>query len=209
MAALTDPFGLFGLITGLLAVVLLIRQSIWTWPIGTLYAVVSVYVFAEARLYSDLLLHVFYVGLNLYGWWYWLRGGDRDSTSELPVTRAGPALLAAGGALAVLGTLALGTFMHRATDADFAYADAATTVFSLFAMWLQARKYLDSWVLWFGIDIAASTLYFLKAAAGDTSLLFYGVLYLVYLGLAVIGYRAWHASLQTAPHTPARPVDAA
>ncbi len=60
-----------GLISGLLCVLLLIRQNIWNWPIGLLYSLVSIVVFLRAHLYADLALHVFYVAMNAYGWYYW------------------------------------------------------------------------------------------------------------------------------------------
>ena len=47
-----------GLLSGLLCVVLLIRQNIWNWPIGLLYSLVSVVVFYRSKLYADLALHV-------------------------------------------------------------------------------------------------------------------------------------------------------
>ena len=42
-----------GLASGLVCVWLLIRQNVWTFPIGLLYSLVSVAVFIEARLYAD------------------------------------------------------------------------------------------------------------------------------------------------------------
>ena len=188
-----SSFELFGLVTGLAAVILLIRQSIWTWPVGVLYATVSVWVFFVDRLYGQLLLHLFYVGMNLYGWWYWARGGvTRDGGTEaVPVTR-----LVRREVLIALGTGALGTlvlsYLIRALGvSEFAWPDALVTAFSFVAMYLQARKYLESWVFWFVIDIGSVWLYF---ASG---LNFYALLYLVYLGLAIAGYLEWRKSLHS------------
>ena len=66
-----------GLASGLLCVWLLIRQNIWTFPIGLLYAVVSVIVMARANLYADTLLNFYYVVMNAYGWYYWSYRGTR------------------------------------------------------------------------------------------------------------------------------------
>ena len=51
---------IFGLISGALAVWLLIKQNIWTWPIGISYIAASIYIFYGAKLYADLALHVFF-----------------------------------------------------------------------------------------------------------------------------------------------------
>src|SRR5690606_36336563 len=61
-----------------------------------------VYVFHSARLYSDMILHVIYVGLQLYGWYHWARGGLRLGES-LPVTRLSPSRFAATVAATIAG----------------------------------------------------------------------------------------------------------
>ena len=68
---------------GAAAVALTIRQSLWCWPLGLVQVSLYVYVFYQARLYSDMVLHVIYVGLQVYGWYRW-RSGQRGSA--LPVT---------------------------------------------------------------------------------------------------------------------------
>ena len=76
---------LTGLITGVLAVLFLIKENILTWPFGIIYVLVSFVVFWEARLYGDFLLHVFFLVLNIYGWYYWVKG-KAEKGKEVPVT---------------------------------------------------------------------------------------------------------------------------
>ena len=68
---------------GAAAVALTIRQSLWCWPLGLVQVALYVYVFYQARLYSDMVLHVIYVVLQVYGWYRW-RSGERGSA--LPVS---------------------------------------------------------------------------------------------------------------------------
>jgi len=184
-----SPFELFALVTGLGAVVLLIRQNIWTWPLGLAYAIVSVWVFYTDRLYGQLLLHVFYVAMNAYGWWYWLYGGNRATDAELPVQQLTLVTALVAIAAGVLGSGLIGYVLHALGDASFARADAIITAFSFVAMYLQARKYLESWVFWLVIDIGSVWLYL------QSGLNFYAALYVIYLGLAVAGYIEWRKSL--------------
>ena len=186
-----QPFELFALVTGLGAVILLIRQNIWTWPVGLLYATVSVWVFYNDGLYGRLLLHLVFVAMNLYGWWYWGRAGEPEGSADggqVPVIRlTGQGYLIALGCGA-LCTLVLGYLINAISDSAFAWPDALITSGSFVAMYLQARKYLESWVFWFVLDIGSIALYL----ASD--LHFYALLYLVYLGLAGAGYREWQKS---------------
>ena len=60
---------------GLACVALYVRQNVWSWPVGLVQVCLYVWVFFQARLYSDVLLHLVYVVLQLYGWYVWTRAG--------------------------------------------------------------------------------------------------------------------------------------
>ena len=81
-----------GLVFGLVCVLLLIKESIWTWPTGIAYVLVSFVIFFQAKLYADLALHVFFLVLNIYGWYYWLYG-KKNSGDQVPVTSSGATLV--------------------------------------------------------------------------------------------------------------------
>lgn len=192
--AATGIFEFVGLISGLLCVWLLIRQSIWTWPIGLCYALVSLVVFLQARLYSEFALHIYYTAMNAYGWYYWSRGARNTTTTNvlqkgLMVTRISPTnamylLLAVVVAIPMLAEL-----MRRFTNADMAYADATITVLSFAGMWMTARKLLENWYVWLLVDVLASALYIIKGIE------LYALLYCVYIGMAVAGWWAWRNTL--------------
>ncbi|MDX1545587.1 MAG: nicotinamide riboside transporter PnuC [Rhodothermales bacterium] len=177
-----------GLVFGLACVWLLIRENIWTWPLGIAYVLVSFVVFYQARLYADLALHAVFLVLNVYGWVHWARGDPR-SDDDLPVTASAPRRLAGILALSGLGVLLCGTLLARFTDASLPYWDSATSVLSIAAIWLQARKKIEHWILWLAVDVLATGIYLYKG------IVFYAVLYLVYIGLAGAGYRAWRRAM--------------
>jgi nicotinamide mononucleotide transporter len=180
-----------GLVSGLLCVWLLIRQNIWTFPIGLVYAVVSVTVFSSVRLYADVLLSSYYVVMNAYGWYFWLYGAPRRRTAgnELAVTfmPAGQRWLVA--ALVVVSAALLGWLLDTRTDAELAYWNSATTTMSFAAMWMTARKYIDNWIVWLVVDVVAAGVYLVQGIE------LYALLYLVYLVMAVLGWRAWRQSM--------------
>lgn len=186
---------LLGLFLGLAAVLLLIKEHIATWPVGIGYILVSLVIFWEARLFGDLLLHLVFFILHIYGWWYW-RTGQSSDDAERPVTRLSPAewgglFVATPGAIYLFGRLllALPEWVESLPVPSLPYWDAATSVLSVFAMIATARKRIENWLLWFVVDVLASAIYAYKG------LYFYAVLYLVYLGLAVAGYQSWRRHL--------------
>lgn len=191
-----DIWGLAGLIFGVLCVLFLIKENIWTWPFGILYVLVSFVVFWQSRLYGDLLLHVFYLVLNIYGWYYWVKGkaGDKE---EIAVTRQ-PSRLA----LITLGATAVSVFLFAQVlinipnwfdgvePASVPYWDSTTSMLSVTGMWLTARKRIDNWYYWFAVDVLATGVYFYK------ELYFYSALYFLYIGMAVAGYLAWRKTMK-------------
>ncbi|HMB94135.1 MAG TPA: nicotinamide riboside transporter PnuC, partial [Rhodothermales bacterium] len=150
-----------GLIFGLLAVWLLIKQNIWTWPAGIIYVFISFVIFYQVKLYADLALHVVFLALNVYGWYYWIYG-KKDQEEELPVTRARPKTLVVISLLSALGIAAMGTLFLRYTDAAVPYWDSTTTVLSLVGMWLTAKKKIENWHFWFVVDVLATGIYIYK-----------------------------------------------
>ena len=179
---------LIAVVFGLLSVVLTIRQSIWCWPTGLVQVILFIGIFYDAKLYSDMILHVIYVFLQFYGWYYWLRG-DKGTTPP-KVESLSPIMLASWGtAVAVLSAL-WGYVMYRWTDASFAFADAFIMVASLAAQWLLAQKKLQSWWFWIAVDLVAIFVYWQK----DLKLT--SLLYVVFLVLAGLGWWTWKKSRQ-------------
>lgn len=191
-----DFWGLVAFVSGILAVVYLIRESIWTWPFGILYTIISLFVFYESRLYGDLFLHIFFLVLNVYGWVHWVKGKEKKE-EELSVTtlnfKEGSLFLLASGVgiyLFAQFLMQLPVWFNGIEEPSLPYWDSATSMLSVTAMWLTARKKLDNWYYWFGIDVLATGIYFYKG------LYFYSVLYLIYIVMAVLGYLAWKKSLK-------------
>jgi nicotinamide mononucleotide transporter len=148
-------------------------------------------VFYNARLYSDLILHVIYVALQLYGWYHWLHGGAQGT--ELRVSSLSRSQRRRWIAVAIAAAAAWGYLMATYTNAAAPYADAAVAATSLVAQWLITRKILESWLFWIAVDVIAIGVYLYK------SLYFATGLYLVFLGMAVAGYRAWRAAFYARP----------
>ncbi len=192
---------LTGLLSGLLCVWLLIRQNVWTFPIGLVYSVVSVAVFIEARLYADVLLSGYYVLMNAYGWYYWLYGGMRNAADVLPVSRTPPRTAWVLSLVTAVAIGAMGWFFDTRTNADFPYWDSATTCMSFAAMWMTARKYIGNWVVWLVVDVIATAIYYVKGIH------FYAILYGVYLGMAIMGWRAWQLTMTKQSAERTRPVE--
>ena len=173
---------------GLANIYLTVRQNIWSWPIGAVMVSLYIYIFFEAKLYSDAGLQIFFLVMQFYGWYQWTRGPVVHSRSLSAVQRLGRRgwLWTGGGTAAA--TAGLGTAMHRYTDAALPYPDAFTTTLSVIAQFLLTKKYLDNWTLWIIADVVYIAVYSIKALYWTAGL------YVVFLALCIKGYRDWKAN---------------
>lgn len=173
---------------GVVNVALVVRRSVWNYPFGL--AMVSLYfvVFAEARLYSDALLQVFFFVVQLYGWRNWVQA--RAVAGEVPVGVMDnrERLIWLTGTLAA--SLVWGLGMARFTDAAAPVVDAGVAGFSVAAQILMARRRLENWIAWIAVDIVAIGLY------ANRGLTLTAGLYALFLLLAVAGFIQWRRALR-------------
>jgi len=191
--ASSTPLDLANLALGIVGVVLMVRRSLWAFPIGLLAVSVQGVLFFENRFYADATVQVFFFAALAYGWWHWVR--DKGAAPELPVTRQrwrGRALtLALAGAATVCGALALA----RWTPAVMPWRDAFIAAFSVAAQALQARKRIENWPLWTVVNLVAIASYW------QATMAFTAFLYGIYLVLGLLGWREWWRAMKGATPT--------
>jgi nicotinamide mononucleotide transporter len=171
-------------ITGILCVYLQTREKILAWPFGIISVSISAYIFLQSGLYSDVILHMVYVVLNIYGWWNW-HTSRRSDTSLAPILLLTKQAWFIWAITIVIGTGVLGVLMGHYTNASVPYFDAFTTVGSLVAQYLLAKKILQNWILWILVDVVAINVYIYK------EIYIIAFLFLVYLMLSTKGYFDW------------------
>lgn len=185
-----SPLEIIGFITGVIGVFLTTRQSIWCWPVAIANVVIYSFIFYDAHLYADMGLQIIYIGMSVYGWYYWVKGDKKAEEKQVPVTLTSRNWLLVHGAGILLGTLILGYLLQNYTPASLPYLDSFCTAASLSGQFLQARKKLENWLLWIGVDAVYVGLYLLK------DLYLTAALYTLFIVLAWIGYRSWKKSLK-------------
>ena len=172
-------------ISGLLCVWLTVRQNIWSWPVGLVQVLLYIYIFISVKLYSDAVLQVFFIVTSIYGWYQWLHGGTNKT--ELRVSVLGKNFYK-WVLLCLVVFPVWGYLMKKYLGAAAPYADAFTTVASIIATYLMAKKRLECWIFWITVDVVAIGVYLYK------DLLITSGLYAVFLVLATLGYRQWRKS---------------
>lgn len=179
-----------GVITSLVYLYFSVRQIIWLWPFGIISSALFILIFFNSKFYADMGLQVYYLGVSIYGWVYWSRGGvDREEKSTLPVRRISRHLSLVLSVAALMIMLGLVYVLKSFTDSDVPWGDGFTTAGSIVATWMLARKVLEHWLVWIVVDSVAAGLYFYKGLYPSF------MLYLIFTIIAVVGYVQWKRSM--------------
>ena len=182
---------LFGTLTGLVTVWLAARAHILTWPTGLVNNLAFFLLFYQVQLYADMLLQVYFFVISLYGWWHWQRspGTTTGNISVLTLRQRIWLGMGAGVAAALLGFGMSGIHRHLPRlfpqPAAYPYAHAFTTVLSILATGVMARKKIECWVLWILVDGVSIGLYSLR------SIQLIALEYAVFLIICIFGFTQW------------------
>ena len=174
---------IFGFVFGALCVWLLVRGSIWNFPVGMVNYVFFVILFVNSGLYADAGLQIVYFVLASLGWYWWLRGGDRKDGVEY--SDPSPLQLIACGIAIIVIAAIIQWVLHRYTDSTVAGLDAITTAMSLVAQFMLSRKWIANWWLWIAVDVIYMPLYAYKG------LWLTAILYGVFLIMCIMGLIEW------------------
>jgi nicotinamide mononucleotide transporter len=174
---------LIAVMLGVGNIALLVRRSIWNYPFGIAMVALYFLIFWEAKLYSDMLLQLFFLVVQLWGWWAWARAGGLDGpVTVLRLSWRERWLWLAAVALAAL---LWGEAMDRWTDAVQPHWDACVAMGSIAAQILLTRRRIENWIGWITVDIIAIALY------ANRELWLTSGLYALFLVMSIIGYREW------------------
>ena len=187
-----------GTILYLWSVWLIAKRNILTWAVGIVSVILYMILFYQIRLYSDTIEQIYYLGASVYGWWIWNKS-PKDYGQITHVKYSDSKNLILWVVFTGIISVAFGYFMSRVhlflsvifpEAASFPYLDAITTIMSFSAMWLMAKKKIESWIYWIIVDVIGIWLYFVKDVK------FLSLLYVILLIMAFNGLRMWHKSIQ-------------
>jgi nicotinamide mononucleotide transporter len=178
-----NPLELIAVILGVANIILLIRRSIWNYAFGIAMVILYFEIFREARLYSDMLLQIFFLVVQGWGWWAWARAGGMGGPVRVERMAAGERWLWLAAVVAL--TALWGTGMARFTDAAAPYWDAAVAMGSVAAQLLLVRRRIENWIGWIAVDVLAIGLY------ASRELWLTAGLYCLFLILSIVGFIEW------------------
>ncbi|MEN9396810.1 MAG: hypothetical protein RLZ81_1340 [Pseudomonadota bacterium] len=165
-----------------------IREVHWGWPLAVISSLMYFALFWRSKLYGDAALQIFFALVAFWGWFQWLRGVSDDG-SALHIAR-----LTRQGSIRTVAACVLlwpltGLFLKHFTDTDVPWWDAFPTAVSVVAQFLLGRKLIENWLMWIVVNVVSVGLFAFKG------LWLTALLYVLFIGLSVVGLRAWQRKL--------------
>jgi len=186
---------LFAVTMNIFSVIYAKRNSILVYPTGLIGTGIFVYILYNFSLLGDMIINFYFVIMSIYGWYYWsqkkngevLHNVSRTSTKEYY-------FILMLGIISLLSIYTIYNFYDK-WDSWTAYVDTITTAIFFVAMYLMARRKVESWIFWIIGDIITIPLYFYKGLTISS------IQYLIFLILAILGYISWKKILNSSAQT--------
>lgn len=188
---------IFTLITGVIYIILEIRQKNAMWLVGVLTSLAAMWVFFRQGLYASFALNAYYLVTAFVGLWQWGRdrrriGADETVSGGDDMIHLNPLTFRAvlvSLVITVAGTFALSELME-VFENPMSLMDAAVAVLSAVATWWLVKSYIWQWWLWVVADLV------LAVMCAMQGLWWMSALYAAYTVAAVYGYFHWRKNGQ-------------
>ena len=176
-------------VLGIGYLVLAMRENSLCWYCAFFSTALYVWIFGDVDLYMESALNVYYMGMAIYGWSQWQRGGvDKTGVKIIRWTLK-------QHSIGVIGIFTIsvisGYLLSKNTSAQLPYLDSFTTWGSVFTTVMVARKVLENWLYWIVINAVSIYLYI------DRGLDQTAAMFALYLVLATLGFYAWKKAYVT------------
>lgn len=164
------------------------KENILVYPVGLINTIAYIYISIKGSLFGEASVNLYYTIMSIYGWILWAKKNQQSEHIVL-ITWSDrkewmqQLLFFAFFYITIFFAL---TYLKK----DFApgaipWADAFASATAFTAMWLMARKKVESWYWWIATNIASIPLYFIK------HYVFTSVYYFILLIMAFWGLYEW------------------
>ena len=166
------------------------KENILVFPTGIINTSLFIYLSYKGHLLGEASVNLYYTIMSFYGWYLWTRKKEDHKTLVLQITASTKKewlqQLAFFAIFYVVIYAALSYAKTAFAPEAIPWADAFASATAYTAMWLMAKKKVESWIWWILTNIASIPLYFTKGYA------FTSVQFLILLFLAIAGWQSWY-----------------
>ena len=173
-------------ISGILYIILAAKENVWCWLAASISVCLYMYINYDLGYYSQAVLQIFYLFMAIYGYVMWNKL-DPERIKEWSAKKHLFIIFIGAIITFIIGFI----LTEYVEDSEQPLLDSLTTVFSVFACYMVAKKVLGNWLYWIVIDSLIIYLYYIQ---GEFIL---ALQFLVYIIIAIYGYFSWMQKIKT------------
>jgi nicotinamide mononucleotide transporter len=167
----------------------------WTmWIVGIISGFFYIYINFDAKLYALTGLSTYNVAISVYGIYCW-KFAKTKNNQDLPFIFIPKRLTLQLFMIGIAVFAAIAFILFRFTDIENPFTslgslfsfilDNLITTLSIIAVWMAAKKIVESWYLWLIVNPCTIALYIYKEMYPST------ILYVIYTLFSIVGYNQW------------------
>jgi len=183
---------LIAVVSGIVSVWLAKKESVLLYPIGSLSVIIWFYLCYNSNLFGQSLVNFFFLIMNIYGWYNWLRKKEDDSNFvNVSSNSFRDNLISIGAVVLLIPILYFGLKPFQAADNSlfFVLVEMFITAMNFVAMWLMAWKRIENWIFWIIADILCIPLFVYNEYYLSV------VQFVFFIVIAFMGYYQWKKQL--------------
>jgi len=181
---------IFATIITAIAVFLAGRNSIHTWWTGIIGCIAYAFIFYDVKLYSDVILQVFFLGTGIAGWLNWHKMKNDATPIQYETGSNLYMLLLVGIVMVAIVGFCVDTF----TDGHYPFPDSAILCFSVIGQLLLVRRKIQTWYFWIVVNLIGIPVFWSRGLE-LTSYLYFG--FLIHAFLALYQWKKLYNSQET------------
>lgn len=182
--------GIIAAITGVFCVVFTGKGKISSYIFGTINTVLYAYIAFGAKYYGEVMLNViYYLPMNFVGFAMWKKYINAE-TQEVEKRKLDFKYQLGITVLCCVCIYGYGLIL-KALGGNLPFVDSISTVLSVFAQILCAKRYMEQWVLWIVVDVVTVFMWVAAFFNGGESMATL-IMWSVYLLNAVFMFIKWY-----------------
>lgn len=160
------------------------NNNILVFPTGMINTSIFVYLLLKWSLLGDMIINAYYFIMSIYGWYFWLKGTNNTVSPISKVSNKDIRIVVLLFISSSVFVSLVYTFFDK-WETIVSYIDILTTAIFFAAMWLMAKRKVESWIFWIVGNIISVPLYLHKGLA------FTSIQYFIFTVIAIAGYIKW------------------
>ena len=176
-----------GTILGLIYLYYEYRASSSLWIVNIIMSAIYTLIYFSEGIYALGCLSIYNILAAIYGILVW-KYSKTSEQKELPITSIPQKVLVNSSIVMLLISAAFIYVLHKISDSgDLLYntLDGLASSATIISLYWLAKKYKEQWFGWIFVNFISVVLYLI------TGLYFTAGLYLIYIIVAVAGYKKW------------------